>query len=165
MSETCKIMLTRAMFAIVDAEDFKTLSRFRWCVLAARDGTRFYAVRRHRNRFIFMHRVIANAPDGIDVDHINGNRLDNRRCNLRLCTRSENLRNRGSRHGSSQFKGVYRNKRDQIWQAYITVNKKRLHLGCFGDEFAAAAAYDAAARKHFGDFARLNFPPNPQTEK
>ncbi|CAA6603857.1 Pathogenesis-related transcriptional factor and ERF protein [Rhodospirillaceae bacterium LM-1] len=152
-----RIPLTQWHFAIVDAEDVEWLSEFRWCVLRTRSGAPRYAVRRENKQFIFMHRMIIPAPNGMDVDHINGNGLDNRRHNLRFCTRSENLQNMRPRGGSSSFKGVYRHKRDQVWRAYIDVNKVRLSLGSFQDETDAARAYDEAARKHFGAFARPNF--------
>jgi len=155
-----RIMLTRWYFAIVDVEDFEWLSRFRWCVLCSREGNPRYAARRENNRFVLMHRMIADVPRGMDVDHVNGNGLDNRRHNLRVCTRSENLQNMRPRGGSSRFKGVYWHKRDKVWRAYINVNKVRLSLGSFHDEIDAARAYDEAARKDFGDFARLNFPDN-----
>jgi hypothetical protein len=156
-----RIMLTQAMFAIVDAVDFGWITKFRWCVHRSNDGHRWYAVTRANNRIVLMHRMIIGAPAGVDVDHANGNGLDNRRTNLRICTRTENLRNMRPRGGSSRFKGVYWNKRDEVWRAYIDVNKRRLSLGSYHHEFDAARAYDSAALKHFGAFARLNLPSNP----
>lgn len=115
-------------------------------------------MRRSDNRYLFMHRVITSAQPGMDVDHINGNGLDNRKINLRVCTRSQNLQNKPRRPGTSRFKGVYWNTRDLVWRAYISVNRSVTSLGQFRDEVEAAKTYDAAALKHFGPQARLNFP-------
>jgi len=104
-----------------------------------------------------MHRLIMDAPDGTDVDHRNMDRVDNRRSNLRLATRAENLRNQGlSRNNTSGFKGVSR--LDGKWRAEIRVKWKLIYLGLFDDKVEAARAYDTAAKEHFGEFARLNFP-------
>jgi hypothetical protein len=92
------------------------------------------------------------------VDHINGDTLDNRRANLRVCTKSENNRNRRKLHPTtSRFKGVYKNTKP--WIALIECNGKQFVLGRFASEEEAALAYDKAAKEHFGSFARLNFPP------
>lgn len=107
-----------------------------------------------------LHRMVMNAPYGVQVDHINGDTLDNRRCNLRLCSHAENQHNKNSQAGTSKYKGVYLYKRDKKWRAMIAKNKKNIHLGYFNDEIQAAHAYDEAARQLFGEFARLNF-PNP----
>ena len=88
----------------------------------------------------------------------NGNSLDNRRCNLRLCTNSQNQQNQTPQGGSSEFKGVYWRKRDKKWCAGIGHNGKQYYLGLFANEIDAARAYDAAARERFGDFSRANFP-------
>ena len=104
-----------------------------------------------------MHRVIMDAPKGMHVDHINGNGLDNRRENLRLCTNSQNHMNRKThRDSSSKYKGVSWNKRNSKWQAYIGSGIKRKNLGYFASESDAAKAYDIKAKECFGEFARLN---------
>jgi hypothetical protein len=99
-------------------------------------------------------------------DHVNRNRLDNRRCNLRACTPAENGRNKKAR-GGSQYHGVaflYCTKGGKRYGPYITagifINGKRMYLGMFKTETEAALAYDAMARKYFGEFANLNFPNN-----
>lgn len=106
-----------------------------------------------------MHRVITSAPPGMEVDHINGNGLDNRRGNLRVCTKSGNQRNQRvqSRAKTSVFKGVSRWKKNNRWAAFIKLGGRPTYLGSFKSEVDAALAYDAAARKHFGAFARTNF--------
>ena len=152
------IPLTRGKFAIVDAADYERLSKHKW--LASGDEQRgFYAARRVGNKLVLMHRVIMNAPEGTVVDHINGNSLNNRRGNLRLCTQKQNSRNaRSSRHSTSRFKGVYFHKQTGKWVATIGYNGKTIHLGSFDDEIEAAKAYDRKARELFGEFAYLNFP-------
>lgn len=105
-----------------------------------------------------LHRVILQAPAGLQVDHVNGDRLDNRRENLRLATNRQNCSNRlpNRRPGTSRFKGVCWNRKAGKWQASIRVNYRRFHLGVYSDERDAALAYDRAAREHFGEFARPN---------
>jgi hypothetical protein len=108
---------------------------------------------------ISIARLIIKAPRDRHVDHINGNILDNRRDNLRLCTQLQNNRNRRAWRSDATiapFKGVKREGRK--WYAHITVNYKRIHLGSFSDAHQAALAYDAAARSNHGAFATLNFP-------
>ena len=96
---------------------------------------------------------------GTHVDHINGDRLDNRRFNLRLCTNQQNQMNKTKRVGSSsRFKGVYFQKTSRKWVAAIQKDRKLKHIGLFSDELDAARAYDAAAKEAFGEFAWLNFP-------
>jgi hypothetical protein len=91
------------------------------------------------------------------VDHINGNKLDNRACNLRPCSNAENLRNSAPRRGSSTFKGVCFHKQNKNWVASITLDGQTRHLGSFSSEIDAAKAYDAAATQLHGEYARLNF--------
>ena len=105
-----------------------------------------------------MHRVILNTPMGMDTDHINGNGLDNRRCNLRICTHAENISNQRKYSNTmlSKFKGVSWDKSRNRWIVYIGVHPKRIFLGRFKTEIDAAIAYDNAARKYFGEFACTN---------
>jgi hypothetical protein len=160
------IGLTRNKFAIVDADDYERLKGFNW---SARYGTNtWYAVRcsraaeRRKSRIVWMHNVILPPPKGKIVDHFNHNGLDNRRTNLRIATRGENTCNCGKRKGcSSRFKGAsfHKNRRGRKhWDGYINVNGRRISLGRFMTEVEAAKAYDAAAKKYHGEFARLNFP-------
>jgi hypothetical protein len=158
-----KIPLSRGLFAIVDFDDFKTISRFKWCVQDTRGNKKFYAKRSIRfggghSRVEMMHRIILGVgPDKI-VDHINGNGLDNRRINLRVCSISQNLMNTDKKRGcSSKYKGVYRHS-PSAWTAYIGSKKNTIFLGCFKDEREAATAYDVVAKNKFGEFARLNNP-------
>lgn len=105
-----------------------------------------------------MHRLILNPSPNEDVDHIDLNKLNNRRSNMRICSRQQNLRNRNGMGGSSSYKGVRLHKTINKWTAQIGYNSKQLYLGAFNTEVEAAKAYDEAAKKHHKDFARLNFP-------
>lgn len=155
--EVAWIPLTRGWVTVVDKVDADLGTR-RW----SSDGAtvkRAYAVRRGKrwSSAIFLHRVIAERM-GLDiadkdVDHIDGNRLNNRRSNLRAATRSENARNSGARRNSkSGIKGVHL--RDGRWIAQIGMSGRRVYLGSFATIEAAAAAYAEAAKKYHGEFAR-----------
>ena len=127
-----------------------------------------------RKKIIFaVHRKVAGAPKNKDVDHINGNTLDNRKSNLRVCSRSQNNYNRGpKKNNKSGYKGVVFKSdhwREKPWVAMIKTPGKYLHIGSFKTAEEAAMAYDAAALKYAGDFAWLNFPEffpgRPQNNK
>jgi hypothetical protein len=100
-----------------------------------------------------MHRLIMNAPIGYDVDHINHNGLDNRRCNLRVCTRTQNQANSKPRKKSSKYKGVSWSNSENKWRAFIRINGKGKTIGRFDSELDAAEAYNNEAKKCFGEFA------------
>jgi hypothetical protein len=157
------IPLTKGKFAIVDPADFLWLNKFNWHVVEHHGY--FYACRRVSveevcpYRTVQMNREILNAPPGLLVDHKNHDTLDNRRSNLRLATYAENGFNRRkvNKSKSSKFKGVSFRKRRNRWRATICTNGRNIQLGEFNSELTAARAYDAAARKYFGEFACLNF--------
>ncbi|MHC4722148.1 MAG: HNH endonuclease [Planctomycetota bacterium] len=151
------IPLTRGKFAIVDAEDFEWLNRYKWNTL--KGGRTYYARSWENGKTIRMHRLITNAPKGLVVDHINHNGMDNRKQNLRLCTRLQNARNRRSCRGSSsKYKGVSKEKKENVFIACIRCKGKLYYLGRFKSEIAAAKTYDKKAKELFGEFAFLNFP-------
>jgi hypothetical protein len=104
-----------------------------------------------------MHRVILNAPKGMEVDHINRDGLDNRKVNLRLATTTQNVCNRYWRSKTSKYKGVHFDKSCGKYRTEITLNRKRIHVGKYDSEIEAAKAYDNAAKKYHGEFAYLNF--------
>lgn len=106
----------------------------------------------------WLHRLILPPLPGLEPDHINGVRLDNRRRNLRLATRSQNLANSRIAPGSTGYRGVKLDKRDGRFNARIGVNGKPQHIGRYASAEEAARAYDAFAKEVFGDFATLNFP-------
>ena len=150
-----KIPLTQGKFAIVDDKDFDELSKHKWYFDK-------YAIRTDykNNRIYMMHRVIINTPKGMDTDHVNGNKLDNRRNNLRVSNRSQNVANNGLRKNNTiGFKGVefLKNRNfNKPWHARLTLNYRCISLGCFSTAIEAAQAYNRAALKYFGEFARLN---------
>ena len=150
-SNTKLIPLTQGRFAIVDAEDYEWLSKWKWSY-----GYGGYAGRGIQYGVIYMHRLILGTPAGSHTDHINGNGLDNRKSNLRICTHHENMRNRSKQKGSSKYKGVYWERKREKWIAQIKINNKNIHLGSFKKEYDASVAYDLAAIKYHGIFAKVN---------
>ncbi len=153
------IPLTRGLHAIVDAEDYEWLSQYKWQAAPATTSTTCYAKRCQHGRLILMHREIMNPPKGKFVDHINGNGLDNRRCNLRICDAQENCCNRSKLRGAAyKYIGVYRSGKN-TYKAGVMRKGKTYRAGPFRDEIEAAKARDRLALKHHGPYAHLNFPP------
>jgi len=159
-----KIPLTKGMSAMVDDADYEWLNQWKWNVNKA--GRRHYAARRHgikeggNGEVITMHRVIMNNPAGMDIDHIDGDGLNNQRSNLRICTHAENVRNRkkpivnNEKYiGVKTYKGIFKTS----YRAIIGHNGKVYHLGMFPTAEDAAMAYDKKARELFGEFANTNF--------
>lgn len=152
-----EIPLTKGKAAIVDDDDFESISRLKWHC-----DKNNYAVRRSRRgtgrETTRMARLIMKAPREVEVDHVDGNPLNNQKSNLRLCSHMENCHNQRNyrKRKSSRYKGVDFNKALGKWQARIGVNQQQLYLGVFDSEVDAASAYDAAATKHFGEFAATN---------
>lgn len=149
------IPLTRGKFAIVDGEDYECMIRLKWHVT-----TNGYARGQLDGHFVLMPRLILNAQVGEECGHIDGNRLNNVRSNLRIVTRSQNQGNRFKQKSptSSQYKGVYWHVERKKWYAMIYQDGINYYLGRFVDEIDAARAYDSAAIMRFGEYARLNFP-------
>lgn len=155
-----EIKLTQGKFAMVDDVDYEWLSQWKW--YAAKFSNTFYAWRgvnvNRKVKIIQMHRLILGLTDTqTHTDHIDGNGLNNQRLNIRACSRSENMRNKKpNRRSASIFKGVHWHKPNRKWVAQIGVNSKARYIGSFDSEIEAAMAYNEAALKHFGEFARLN---------
>lgn len=141
--------------ALVDEADLPLVSGHRWGLNTTSTPSTAYARCSIGGKEITMHRLIAGAGRGVCVDHINGNGLDNRRANLRLCTHRQNIANTKPRSG--RFKGVSRTK-NGTWRAVIHAGHKQRHIGIYKTEEEAARAFDAAAFEMHGVFARLNFP-------
>ncbi len=156
------IILNRNKSTLVDDGDFLSLSQWKWRC----DPQYGYAIRtkylgkgldgKKKTTIVRMHREIIKPENGKEVDHINGDRLDNRRSNLRPATRQENSRNKLPNPGKFT-KGICWREGRNKWQTSISVNNKSVYLGLFSEKHVALEAYDNAAKKYFGEFARLNF--------
>lgn len=153
------IPLTQGKRALVDDQWYDRLSSMRWQAARDHNRNRFYAVHARRGKpNLNMARVIMDAPDGMMIDHVNHDTLDNRMSNLRVCTNRQNQGNQKPKVGfSSRFKGVSWSKQMQKWYAGIKYRGKSYNLGHFNDEGCAAFAYDNAAIRFHGEFARTNF--------
>lgn len=156
-----EIPLTQGKFAQVDDEDFNMLSVWKWhftngYASSTASAAEQRSVGSNKAIRISMHRVLAGLSydDVRVVDHIDGNRLNNQRANLRVCSNSQNLQNRGAQaNNSSGFKGVTWNKHQRKWHARIRVGPKNKHLGSFTSASEAGEAYRAAALLFHGEFA------------
>lgn len=148
------IPLTRGLLAMVDDSDYLELSKIKWYAHCS-DGS-FYAARKSPT-MVYMHRKILGVSTGAEVDHRNRNTLDNRRNNLRVCSREGNARNKICEKHTSKFKGVSWYKTRNKWRVGICHDRIRHFIGYFTDEITAAKAYDMAAKNYFGEFAYLNF--------
>ena len=151
-----EILLTQGYIALIDDEDYELVSQYKWRVQKVRTG--YYAVRNSsrvngKQKRIYLHRFILSPESGFEIDHINHNGLDNRRENLRVCTRSENQSNRIATKKTSKYKGVSWNSRYKKWKAVLMHNKKSYFLGYFSDELAAAIAYNNKANSVQGEFS------------
>ena len=158
-----RIALTQGECALVDDADYEWLNQHKWHYLSGRYTG--YAARhisiagKSRQRVTLMHRLILNTPPGMDTDHVNGDGCDNRRCNLRISTRSQNIANGGKykcESATSRYRGVCWHRATRKWRAQIKVKGKMIHIGLFTDEQKAAAAYNTAALKYFREFAKPN---------
>ena len=143
-------------YAVVDAADFDRLSTASWRL--NRGGYAF------SSKLGLLHRVILDAPPGVVVDHINRDPLDNRRANLRLATHADNMANRCRKAGAlGPFRGV--EQEGSRYKARFHGRGRKFYIGEYRSPIAAAIAFDAAARRFYGEFATLNFPDAPRTTR
>ena len=148
--ENCRLIpLTEGKYVIVDEEDYDKVKSISWKYLNGR-----YAANSKEG---LMHRLIMNAPKGKLIDHINRDKLDNRKANLRFCTQQQNSFNSAPRKGTSKYKGVSWDKKYNKWVANLMHNSKTIKIGLFDSELLAAEVYDERAKEIFGEFAYLNF--------
>ena len=155
-----EIILSQGKVALVDDEDYEYLNQWKWCAVKARKT--YYANRSvllsGEKKTIFMHRLIMNTPAGLETDHADGNGLNNIRSNLRIATRQQNTFNRRASISKSKYTGVY------VWykhgrryiKAMIHQDGRNVSLGNYPTEEEAALAYNEAALKYRGEYARLN---------
>lgn len=161
-----EIRLSNGMCAVVDDADYEWLSLYKWNACVHYNGRAYATTNRgpdgHPAR---MHRLILTADPGMDIDHIDGNGLNNQRANLRTATRSQNNANKRP-HKGRRYKGVFRvsKKESSRWKASIRKDGKTYHVGVYDTEEDAARAYDTSARAMFGEYARLNFPECDEVE-
>lgn len=149
------------IITIIDDEDYTKISQYnKWHVVSYKNDKKLYLksnkrIGKRKSITFYMHRIIMDCPENKVVDHINGNTLDNRKENLRICTKSENNINRAP-NKNSNHKGVSWCTGIKKWSSKIGINKKRIHLGYFDSEIKAVIAYNQASIKYHGEFARLN---------
>lgn len=154
-----KIKLTRGFFSLIDSEDLEKVSNHSWCIHKNGKQGKVYAAARINKSLFLLHRFILGINNKkIQIDHINGDTLDNRKLNLRICFQKENLRNSNKHLDSkNKYKGVFYNKRNKNWRSVICKDYKRYEIGSFKTQKEAAKAYDKKAIELFGKFAKLNF--------
>lgn len=142
---------------IIDDEDYDKIKNYNWFIMKQRKTYVFRNVRVDGKRRIeLLHRRIMNFPPGF-IDHIDGNSLNNGKENMRVCNNAENLRNRGrQKNNKSGFKGVRLHSQNKNWVAQIRTNNVTKYIGVYETKEAAALAYNEAAKKYHGEFARLN---------
>lgn len=159
-----ELPLSKGRYAIIDNFDLELVMRYEWYYYKAKAGHNEYAMAPDRifgqakAKPIFLHKLLMRSANGLHVDHINGNGLDNRRENLRLCTSRQNSYNSKKRviNASSKYKGVHLLKGGNKWKAQINKDGIHYHLGQFDTEILAAEAYNVKAIELFGSFSGLN---------
>lgn len=157
-----EIMLTRGKVALVDDKDYEYLNQWRWEYFINKRTNQEYAIRRIYNNdirtTIWMHREIMQTSKEFEVDHRDGNGLNNQKDNLRNCTHHQNrMNNKLQTNNTSGYTGVYWSEHHQKWFACIKLNGKKIGAGYYSIKEEAAIARDKLAKQYFGDFARLNY--------
>jgi hypothetical protein len=163
------LALSQGRYAIVDTMDYKWLNQWKWYAHWGGYGV-WYVMRQKdmgegRQTSLSLHRVILNAHAGVYVDHRNRDGLDNRRCNLRIATSSQNKANRvKAKRNTSGYKGVTWHRSSRKWQAQINHGCQKIYMGQYDDPLVAAKKYDEKAKEMFGEFALTNFQENQDAD-
>lgn len=153
------VFLPNGMTTTVDNQDYEKVVQWKdWYVLGGRVARKSARIGTPGRKTVYMHRLIMSPKDGMVVDHIDGNALNNQRSNMRVCTSHQNKMNRHKVRGSSKYKGACWDKSRNKWLSQITSKGKRMFLGYFDNEEDAAIVYDVAAQLFHGEYAKLNFP-------
>ena len=154
--QAIEISLSQNLKALIDEEDYPLVSKYIWHAYKSKN-TWGAATHPSRNKSISLHRLIMSCPKGMCVDHINGNGLDNRRENLRICTIAENNRNRVrmQKNNISGFRGVFWEKSCKKWRSQISINNKNVHLGIFKNIEDAYNKYCEASKRYYGEFSPI----------
>lgn len=151
-----EIPLKNGYVAVIDLDDVETVSRYGWVLDDSKPNWYVHTCTGKERKTLRLHRLIMTPPPGKVVDHIDGNGLNNRRSNLRICSPKHNSANsRKGKRNSSAYKGVHRRENGR-WRAAIRVDGKLINIGTFNNELDAANAYNEYATKYFGEFACLN---------
>ena len=146
---------TNGEIVTLDDNTYKWLSNYKWHLCHGYAQTNIKINNKYKTKR--MHRLIMGEPDGFEIDHIDGNKLNNLKSNLRIVTNYQNQMNsKGSRNSSSKFKGVSWDKNKNKWFVQIMFNRKNIYIGRFKFEMDAAIAYNIKAKELFGEYARLN---------
>jgi len=147
------IYLTRGKESIIDKEDYDRVNKYMW-----HTGNHGYASHKNNSESLLLHRFIMSPKEGEYVDHINGNKLDNRKVNLRICSNSENAMHRVNlqSNNKSGYQGVHFDKSRGKWMSYIKVDNKRIGLGRFNAKEEAIKVRKDAETKYFGEFKPLD---------
>jgi hypothetical protein len=148
-----RIELTQGRYTLVDNTDYEWLMGWTWSYAKVGYAAAWDA---STKKVIYLHRLLNETPRGYSTDHINGDKLDNRRNNLRTCTQSQNTANRGLlKNNHSGYKGVHKRKDRNKWMAYIDIDNGRKYLGNFDNLEDAIKAHKTAFNEYFKEFARL----------
>jgi hypothetical protein len=152
-----KIIKIKGYEVIISSEDYDRVIQHKWHIRSnLKKGGAYFTSYAGNRRYLRLHDFIMNCPKGMCVDHINGNTLDNRRSNLRICTNHQNIINRSKQcRNTSGYKGVSWHKHNKKWQTTIQINGEKMYLGQYHDIEEAHKAYCEAAVKYFGEFARF----------
>ena len=154
----CRVYFNDGSFFVIDTQDLPAVSQFTW-FLGKRGYPVAHASRKSStpNKTFPLHRYLMNPEDGYDIDHITGDKMDNRRSNLRVCTHQENMFNQTLKSSNKTgFCGVSKNRRTGTYEAYLHINGSKKYLGMYSSAEEAARVRDEAAMLYYGEYARLN---------